>query len=532
METLYNGIILPDAWPPLRRDDRSLDRQPVPYLQSKPAVISIDVGRQLFVDDFLIEETTLEKHNHPARFLEDNPVLKPETKLELNGGIQPSAAPFSDGCFFDPSDGLYKLYYHAGWMDGTGLAVSEDGLHWSRKMLDNLPGTNRVILPPKGWRRDGSTFWMDPDTADSSQRYKMYHYFRTPEGDFGEVRVSHDGMHFGKAIRTGHCGDNTSFFYNPFRKKWVYSIRTATRLPDGFLRTRDYRECDDFLQGAAWDEQTPTFWLRCDEEDLTACKPGIRYPANLPPQLYHVNCVGYESVMLGMFAIIKRFDRADNAICDRQGRPKQIDLHAAFSRDGFHFSRDFRAPFLEGSDVPGAWDCGYLHACAGLCFVEEDRLLFPVGVFSGNSPALGWDLYAGASTGMATLRRDGFVSMHANWTVQTLLTPPVRFEKGQLLFVNADAAQGFVGAEILDSEGSVLPGFSLADCLPAMRDTAKQSIRFRDRDLRALQGQAIRIRFFVLAGDLYAFWVSEDEQGASGGYLAAGGKSYGSFWDK
>ena len=30
-----------------------------PYLVSPPAVIPIDVGRQLFVDDFLIEQTTL-----------------------------------------------------------------------------------------------------------------------------------------------------------------------------------------------------------------------------------------------------------------------------------------------------------------------------------------------------------------------------------------------------------------------------------------------------------------------------------------
>ena len=47
----------------------------------------------------------------------------------------------------------------------------------------------------------------------------MFHYFRTPEGDVAQVAVSADGMHFGDPVTTGLCGDNTSFFYNPFRKK-------------------------------------------------------------------------------------------------------------------------------------------------------------------------------------------------------------------------------------------------------------------------------------------------------------------------
>ncbi len=52
-ETLYNGIELPDQWPPAyKRSPR--EPMPVPYLTNPPAVIPIDVGRQLLVDDFLI----------------------------------------------------------------------------------------------------------------------------------------------------------------------------------------------------------------------------------------------------------------------------------------------------------------------------------------------------------------------------------------------------------------------------------------------------------------------------------------------
>src|SRR5207237_9032447 len=59
-EVLHNGIRLPVGWPP-RPDRLTREPMPVPYLQSPPAVIPIDVGRQLFVDDFLIERTTLRR---------------------------------------------------------------------------------------------------------------------------------------------------------------------------------------------------------------------------------------------------------------------------------------------------------------------------------------------------------------------------------------------------------------------------------------------------------------------------------------
>ena len=50
-ETSYNGIPSPAQWPP-RRSSLPRDPVPPPYLESPPAVIPIDVGRQLFVDDF------------------------------------------------------------------------------------------------------------------------------------------------------------------------------------------------------------------------------------------------------------------------------------------------------------------------------------------------------------------------------------------------------------------------------------------------------------------------------------------------
>ncbi len=46
-ETLYNGIVLPDEWPP---KIAKLTREPmtVPYLEHRPAVVPIDGGFSAF----------------------------------------------------------------------------------------------------------------------------------------------------------------------------------------------------------------------------------------------------------------------------------------------------------------------------------------------------------------------------------------------------------------------------------------------------------------------------------------------------
>jgi hypothetical protein len=63
-QVLYNGIELPSPWPPrLSEFPTSVAKDPPtpPYLQAPPAVIPIDLGRQMWVDDFLIAESTLKR---------------------------------------------------------------------------------------------------------------------------------------------------------------------------------------------------------------------------------------------------------------------------------------------------------------------------------------------------------------------------------------------------------------------------------------------------------------------------------------
>jgi hypothetical protein len=125
-ETLPNGIVLPDVWPP-RTGHWNGEPMPVPYLDAPPHVVTIEMGRQLFVDDFLIQSTNMTRIFHRPDYHPSSPVLKPETEWEHDdedGGI---AAPYSDGVWYDPQSKRFRMWYRAAERR-TCLAESVDGI--------------------------------------------------------------------------------------------------------------------------------------------------------------------------------------------------------------------------------------------------------------------------------------------------------------------------------------------------------------------------------------------------------------------
>ena len=69
----------------------------------------------------------------------------------------------------------------------------------------------------------------------------------------------------------------------------------------------------------------------------------------------------------------------------------------------------------------------------------------------------------------------------------------------------------------------MIPGFSAEDCVPFSGDSTCAELTFTSgADLGALRGRDFSIRFTVEDGEFYAFWVSPDEAGTSGGFPGGG----------
>ncbi|MHC5062194.1 MAG: hypothetical protein ACYTFK_14110, partial [Planctomycetota bacterium] len=467
-EILYNGIELPQTWPP-QYGSVPYAPMPVPYLNDPPAVVTIDVGRQLFVDDFLIETTDMTQTYHQATMYAGNPVLEPTTILEYHNYSGGMAGPFSGGSWYDPSDSLFKLWYR-GAEDSTGTypvepmlyATSTDGKNWVRPDTGVLtmsplhhftctpsnPSTGQQVTIAAfdqnnqqvdlssyngieiGWEgstpysidsSSGITFdgnggavftcvdamfivqgcefsyfneggtpeaevfqipfpfdtldrgWnvTDPlpagdegslnstsilldQNAPASERFKWFSTdFLTTGGAYMRYRTSPDGIdwttpHSSKII----WGDRSTVFYNPFRDVWVCSQRTEDA-PSNGRRNRGYTEgtsAADLMSKIQYNEaDTATapsvHWVGADPLDPRHTDPLWDY---IEPELYTLDAMPYESLMLGQFSI---WTGPTNADCDVYWVPKRCDILLGFSRDGFHWDRPDRTRFISST-----WD--------------------------------------------------------------------------------------------------------------------------------------------------------------------------------
>jgi len=513
-ETLYNGIELPTLWPPA---DRVPTREPmdVPYLRDPPEIIPIDVGRQLFVDDFLIEKTDLKRTFHHAVYYAGNPVLSPDKEWEggeSQGHPAPTAMPFSDGVWYDPDAQLFKMWYMGGYVKSTCYAESKDGIHWTKPELEIVPGTN--IVQPLG--RDSTTVWLDLDDPDPARRYKLFGYMLDARETY-TIYASPDGKHWGNPVATsGKTGDRCSVFYNPFRKKWVYSIRDYD--PKSIGRYRRYHEGGDFVGAAQWADGAPGFWVGADTGDY------MRDDLKTPCELYNLDCAAYESLMIGLFSIWRG---------QPQTRAKPNEICIGFSRDGFHWDRSTHTPFIPVSETYGDWNWGNVQSAGGCYIAVGDQLYFYV---SGRRGVQGSPSSGVCSTGLATLRRDGFASMDAVDAEGTLTTRPVTFS-GKHLFVNADASKGEVRVEVLPVlfrgyrvrhvDGTLEPpidGFDAKSCAPVTSDSTRTPISWQSgKDLSSLAGRPVQFRFHLKNARLYSFWIANGPNGASNGHVNAGG---------
>src|SRR5262249_59205795 len=162
-------------------------------------------------------------------------------------------------------------------------------------------------------------------------------------------------------------------------------------------------------------------------------------------------------VLLGLFSVWRGQPR---------DRAKPNEVCAGFSRDGFHWHRPDRRPFIPVSEKEGDWNWGNVQSAGGCCLVVGDRLYFYV---SGRKGVKGSTASGECTTGLAVLRRDGFASLDAGRDGGTVTTRTVRFS-GKHLFVNLAATEGSLRAEVLDEKGEPIAPFTKENCIPAKGD--------------------------------------------------------------
>jgi len=483
---LPNGLEQPVPWPPVR----TFDRVPVVpwYLSAKPRDILVGRERQLFVDDFLIQSSSMTRTWYQGTQSVSNPVLIKDQTWEN------FAMPFSGGVWLD--SGTWKCIYLAQTDDsGNGgtlcYATSANGTSWTKPNLGIFGANNIVLRTAAGSIIDSNVFWLDLNDVPS-RRYKLMVNVANPFPNWRlTLYVSSDAQHWNQVAQgpvMSSSNDRCTFYYAPSRAKWVLSLRDIVS-PVG--RCRRYRESDTFegLVGFTLTTDLAPWWC---SDTLDTLYPGSLKPF---PELYNIDSVEYESVTLGLFAILSA--EAGDA---QPGRPKINQEFVGFSRDGFWYDRTNRVPLCPVDDNQLAWNNGNVQSIAPCLQVNGTQLYIYSSGRCNFAPS--------ASMGLWTLRLDGFCSMDSGAGESDLRTSPfwVTDLTCSKMFVNVNAAGGVFRAEVQDERGYALPGFSKAACHPITSDSTDVQLTWAGYpSLQPYMEQGLRLAFFGTNSKLYSF---------------------------
>jgi hypothetical protein len=174
-----------------------------------------------------------------------------------------------------------------------------------------------------------------------------------------------------------------------------------------------------------------------------------------------------------------------------------MDLELAVSVDGRNWRRPFPGHRLLhlGDDVE--FDCGMIMSATSPLIVGDDIHIYYGGANHRH------DEPGTSSIGLATLKIDRWVGLQTG-RHGVLETQPFSLD-GSALALNAYAHGGEIRAELIDEQGTVLPGFGLASCTPFVGDHTAQRLSWGgSSDLASLSGQQVRLRFDICNAIMYA----------------------------
>jgi hypothetical protein len=483
----------------------------------------------LFVDDHdVLYRSGTKRVLHPLKRHEANPLIR--------GGERPWEVAIAwMSVYRNPVSGQYQLWYQAFAGDRArdktrrcviSYAESNDGIHFTKPNLglfdfNGIKETSIVLVANGGTSdRYGVSVVVDPRDSDPNRRYKMAYFDFTRDGDREypglSVAFSPDGVHWTKhphgplsRASYGDYGETVPFVdetnrpwavplsmadaldavYDPPRQVFAIYGKMWTDGPDGGMYWKHAMgriESRDFVH---WSK--PELLLTPDDQDPAWLE------FHTTPVFFYADC--YFSPL---------------QILDRGTQGGVVDIELATSRDGLRWERPFRKPFwLQRTGGP-AFDSGSIFLCPQ-AVVLDDEIRFYYGAYSQG--ATGSDDYKLSSgIGVAVLPRDRFAGLQPvpRSDQPTLRKPldhtgqitlkPINFAGVTDLHLNADARAGTVRAELLNSEGKRIPGFSKDEAVAITGDSFRHTVRWRSLQIADAPSKTCLLRLHLQNATVYA----------------------------
>ncbi|MDO8588582.1 MAG: hypothetical protein Q7T82_16260 [Armatimonadota bacterium] len=517
--------------------------------------------RMLFIDGHHITETRrLTRRMRAAEKHPGGPVIVPDKPWEGRGFWAKNSA------VFDPADGLFKIWYQVG--EKTCLAVSEDGVSFTKPNLGLVEHEgsrdNNIVEGGAMQVLYGGDDFGDLPTDRTYQGVN----WNAELGQF--VVTSPDGLRWsvGDGIHIPGAGDT----FVAVKSTSPLTGHDATGLPgypvsDGLPRylgvvrlccpvgrfdgSSDIRPTRR-VQALTVSEDLRT-WSRpariltpdaVDDEMAQGRVESAVADGSLPHdcledrrcEFYTMLIVPYEDLYLGMLQVFDASYEFHRMGGNNQSGP--LDIQLVVSRDLLDWRRlGDRAAFIPRG---AASDFDFAAACyPSLPIVKDGRLLiYYTGTILTHAGTRDKDYYQRLldrvdsgeapgthAIGLATLRRDGFVSLDAGDEWGYVLTKPFTWPRAGTLHLNADAQGGEVRVTVCEPDGTSVPGYE--ESRPLTGDLLDGVVKWKQMDnsrsaplhthgaveeAPALggaglePGDKVRLRIAARNAKLYSYW--------------------------
>lgn len=395
---------------------------------------------------------------------------------------------------------------------GMAYATSTDGVNWERPSLGlvevNGSKDNNYFIPPMGFY--GSAIIKDPSDVPS-RRYKMIFGVLGREARWAGFHVplclafSADGLnwnrptHVNPVIR-GISDGCLSLYYDPDRRKYVLLTRRVPNLPRDISQYESY----DLVN---WEDRGRVL-VAGDEHD--------------PPEMYNVYYLApfrYGEFHLGLINTMytleesesyESYNRSPHYPHDKLGH---LDIQLAFTRDGKTWQRPLDRSAVVPYGAPGAPDAGAVYPAKNPVVHGGDTWIYYTARRDLHCWWHVWELEKSVPHGhlgccmLARMPEDHWVSLDAGDNEGSFTHKP--WGPPHEVFVNADAAEGEISAELVTPYGEVVPGCARTDCIPVTANGKDQALRWRDVphpwDLHADYRGGVLARFYVRNAKLYSY---------------------------
>lgn len=470
--------------------------------------LEIGLQRQLFLDDFIIEEMDgLQRTMH-----------QPEKRGAVIRPDQPGEDWLQTRCLpaWDEDRQVFKIWLFGSSREamgkwgpvptGASYAESEDGLNWTKPVLrqtevaGSLDNNYISVVPGDKWPENIiENVVYDPHDPDPGQRFKGF------LGAIGRrPMVSPDGRNWTLLdVPALPSRDESNLSYDPDHGLFVASLKK--RGPNGrshaIWTSRDFRNWTDtgtLFHADQEDQRRARTNIAARLADDSLYQPVKNNPDDYHADIYNIGIFHYEGIYIGMPAVFHHTGA-------HEGNSEGFHLiQLACSRDLRHWNRladrqTFIGPSPATADRP---DWTQLLPPSGPV-VRDDELWFYYSGLKYRATPDPRDRYMGAVC-LAVLRRDGFMSLDAGPQQGQLLTQPF-FLRGEKVFVNVDAGEtGQLVVEAVDEAGKVVATSQVIG-----GDDPRHEVVWAEGDIGALQDQPIRLRFTMRQTQLYSFWIAE-----------------------